>query len=219
VRINVRVKETSKTLRRAEFLRQIEHDMVENLGLEPDQFQLTGMLVLYNNVLQSLFRSQILTLGAVFAAILVMFLLLFRSFSLALITLAPNMLAAGMVLGIMGLAGIPLDIMTITIAAIVLGIGVDDCIHYVHRFKREFQHDRNYLQTMYRCHMSIGRALYYTTVTVVAGFSMLVLSNFNPSIYFGLLTVLAMAAAVIGALLLLPRLIIVFKALGPEAEG
>lgn len=219
VRISIRVKETSKTLRRNSFLQEVETHLVEELGLELDQFELTGMLVLYNNVLQSLFRSQILTLGAVFGAILVMFLILFRSLSLALIALAPNLLAAGMVLGIMGLAGIPLDIMTITIAAIVLGIGVDNCIHYVHRFRREFPKDRNYLQTMYRCHLSIGRALYYTTCTVVVGFSMLTLSNFNPSIYFGLLTVLAMAAAVVGALLLLPRLIILFKALGPEGEG
>ena len=131
------------------------------------------MLVLYNNGLQSLFRSQILTLGAVFLAILVMFWLLFRSLSLALIALAPNMLAAGLVLGVMGLVGIPLDIMTITIAAIVVGIGVDDCIHYVHRYLREFPTDRDYRATMYRCHGSIGRAMYYTTVTVVIGFSTL----------------------------------------------
>jgi predicted RND superfamily exporter protein len=106
--------------------------------------------------------------------------------------------------------------MTITIAAIVVGIGVDDCIHYVHRYMREFRTDRDYRATMYRCHSSIGRAMYYTTVTVVVGFSTLTLSNFNPSIYFGLLTVLAMIAAVVGALLLLPRLIILFKPLGPE---
>jgi uncharacterized protein len=215
VRINVRVKETSETLRRNDFLVALKRDLVEELGLEESQVQLTGMLVLYNNVLQSLFRSQILTLGTVFAVILVMFLVLFRSLKLSLIALVPNLLAAGMVLGVMGLTGTPLDIMTITIAAIVLGIGVDNCIHYVHRFRREFPRDRDYVATMYRCHESIGRALYYTTVTVVVGFSMLTLSNFNPSIYFGLLTVLAMLTAVIGALLLLPRLIILFRALGP----
>ncbi len=218
-RITVRVKETSRDLRRNEFLIRLREHLEDELGFSPEQVELTGMLVLYNNVLQSLFRSQILTLGTVFLAILLMFLLLFRSLPLALIALAPNLLAAGMVLGVMGLVGIPLDIMTITIAAIVLGIGVDDCIHYVHRFKREFPRDRNYLATMYRCHGSIGHALYYTTVTVVIGFSMLTLSNFNPSIYFGLLTVLAMAAAVLGALLLLPRLILLFKPLGPESEG
>jgi predicted RND superfamily exporter protein len=215
-RLTVRVKETSKELRRDEFLRSVRTHLEESLGLAPERVQFTGMLVLYNNVLQSLFRSQILTIGAVFAAILVMFLVLFRSLSLSLIALAPNLLAAGIVLGLMGLAGIPLDIMTITIAAIVVGIGVDDCIHYVHRFIAEFPQDRNYLATMYRCHRSIGRAMYYTTLTVVIGFATLTLSNFTPSIYFGLLTVLAMVAAVLGALLLLPRLLIVLKPLGPE---
>ena len=217
-RITVRVKETSKDLRRDEFLRDLYVHLTETMGFEPERIQFTGMLVLYNNVLQSLFKSQILTLGTVFLAILVMFLVLFRSLWLALIALAPNLLAAGMVLGVMGLVGIPLDIMTITIAAIVLGIGVDNCIHYVHRYMKEFPEDRDYRATMYRCHGSIGRALYYTTVTVVVGFSMLTLSSFNPSIYFGLLTVLAMTAAVVGALLLLPRLIMLFKPLGPEGK-
>jgi len=215
-RVTVRVKETSKDLRRDQFLKQLRADLTDKLGIAPDRIQFTGMLVLYNNVLQSLFRSQILTIGAVFLAILVMFLALFRSLSLSLIALAPNLLAAGMVLGIMGLLGIPLDIMTITIAAIVVGIGVDDCIHYVHRFIKEFEVDRNYRATMFRCHNSIGRAMYYTTVTVVIGFSMLTLSSFTPSIYFGLLTVMAMVAAVLGALLLLPLLIVLVKPLGPE---
>ena len=215
-RITIRVKETSKELRRDEFLHKVRARLTNELGFAPERVQFTGMLVLYNNVLQSLFRSQILTLGVVFLAIMIMFIVLFRSFWLALIALAPNLLAAGLVLGVMGLTGIPLDIMTITIAAIVLGIGVDNCIHYVHRYKKEFPLDRDYKATMYRCHRSIGRALFYTTVTVIVGFSMLTLSNFNPSIYFGLLTVLAMATAVLGALMLLPQLIITFKPLGPE---
>ncbi|QFU77090.1 RND family transporter [Halioglobus maricola] len=217
-RLSVRVKETSENLRRDQFLKNLHSHLVNDMGIAEEQVQFTGMLVLYNNVLQSLFRSQILTLGAVFTAILIMFLLLFRSLSLALIALAPNVLAAGLVLGVMGLLGIPLDIMTITIAAIVVGIGVDDCIHYVHRYMREFRVDRDYRAAMHRCHGSIGRAMYYTTLTVVVGFSMLTLSNFNPSIYFGLLTVLAMITAVLGALLLLPQLIIMFKPLGPEGE-
>lgn len=215
-RITVRVMETSKELRRDQFLHELRSHLVNEMGFAEEQVRFTGMLVLYNNVLQSLFRSQILTLGAVFLAILVMFVLLFRSLPLALIALAPNLLAAGLVLGVMGWLGIPLDIMTITIAAIVVGIGVDDCIHYVHRYMREFELDRDYRAAMYRCHSSIGRAMYYTTVTVVVGFCTLTLSNFTPSIYFGLLTVLAMIAAVVGALLLLPRLIILFKPLGPE---
>ncbi len=217
-RVTVRAMETSKELRRDQFLKELRQQLIDEVGLAPEQVEFTGMLVLYNNVLQSLFRSQILTLGAVFLAILIMFWLLFRSLSLALIALAPNMLAAGLVLGVMGIAGIPLDIMSITIAAIVVGIGVDDCIHYVHRYLREVPTDRDYRATMYRCHGSIGRAMYYTTVTVVIGFSTLTLSNFNPSIYFGLLTVLAMIAAVLGALLLLPQLIIALRPLGPEGN-
>ncbi|EED35441.1 hypothetical protein NOR51B_1386 [Luminiphilus syltensis NOR5-1B] len=215
-RISVRVMETSESLRRDSFLKTLRQTLVDELDIEPDQIRFTGLLVLYNNVLQSLFSSQILTLGAVFAAIGVMFWVLFRSLSLALLALAPNLLAAGMVLGAMGILGIPLDIMTITIAAIVVGIGVDDCIHYIHRFRTEFAKDGDYHAAMYRSHGSIGRAMYYTTLTICVGFSLLTLSNFTPSLYFGLLTMAAMIAAVAGALLLLPKLILAFRPLGPE---
>ena len=204
-------------MRRGEFLQSLHTYLTEELGLKAENVHLTGMLVLYNNMLQSLYKSQILTLGAVFAVIIVMFLVLFHSLSLAILAIIPNMLAAGAVLGGMGLFGIPLDMMTITIAAIVVGIGVDNAIHYVHRFKREFPLDRNYRAAMFRCHDSIGRAMYYTSVTIITGFSILALSNFRPSIYFGLLTAGAMFAALMGALLLLPRLILLFKPLGPGA--
>ncbi|MFT7403285.1 efflux RND transporter permease subunit [Zhongshania sp.] len=217
VRISVRVKETSRELHRQQLLTDIRAHLIDDLGFEPEQIHLTGMLVLYNNMLQSLFSSQIMTLSAVFVAILAMFVLLFRSLSLAFIALTPNLLAAGAVLGGMGLVGIPLDMMTITIAAITVGIGVDDTIHYVHRFKQEFALDRNYLAAMYRSHASIGKAMYYTSIIIVFGFSILSLSNFTPSIYFGLLTGLAMIAALLGAMLLLPKLILVIKPLGPEA--
>ena len=215
-RISVRAMETSKDLRRDQFLKELYATLINELDIEPEQLRFTSLLVLYNNVLQSLFSSQILTLGAVFLAIGLMFWVLFRSLSLALLALAPNLLAAAMVLGTMGLMGIPLDIMTITIAAIVVGIGVDDCIHYIHRFRVEFAKDADYHAAMHRSHASIGRAMYYTTVTVVIGFSLLMLSNFTPSLYFGVLTVVAMIAAVAGALLLLPQLIMIFRPFGPD---
>lgn len=218
-RISVRAKETSRELQRDRFLRELHAELVETLGIAPERIQFTSLLVLYNNVLQSLFKSQILTLGAVFLAIGLMFWVVFRSLSLALLALAPNVLAAGLVLGVMGLLSIPLDIMTITIAAIVVGIGVDDCIHYIHRFRVEFAVDGHYKKAMVRSHASIGRAMYYTTLTVMVGFSLLTLSNFTPSLYFGLLTDLAMVAAVAGALLLLPKLILLFKPLGPGQHG
>lgn len=217
-RISIRVKETSRNLQRDELMKQIKSHLVNELGFAEDNVRLSGMLVLYNNMLQSLFRSQILTLGAVFLGIMLMFVVLFRSFKMALLAITPNLLAATLVLGGMGLIGIPLDIMTVTIAAITIGIGVDDTIHYVHRFKDEFEKDRNYIATMYRCHASTGQAMYYTSVTIVLGFSILALSNFKPSIYFGLLTASAMFAALMGALLLLPQLIIAFKPLGKEGQ-
>ena len=146
-----------------------------------------------------------------------MFLLLFKSIKLALIALMPNLLAVGSVLGFMGWMHIPLDMMTITIAAISIGIAVDNTIHYIYRFKNEFKSSQNYLSTMHYCHGSIGYAMYYTSITIIIGFSILSLSNFLPTIYFGLLTGLAMLIALLAALTLLPQLLIVIKPFGPEA--
>ncbi len=177
------------------------------------------MYVLYNNMLQSLFRSQMLTIGIVFLAIMVMFVILFRSLQLAFIAIIPNLLPAAMVLGAMGWLGIPLNMMTITIASITIGIAVDDTIHYIHRFQREFPKDRNYMATLYRCHRSIGRAMYYTSITIIIGFSILTVSNFIPTIYFDLSTGFAILVALLAALTLLPQLIIILKPLGPEDAG
>ncbi|WP_049723996.1 efflux RND transporter permease subunit [Gilvimarinus polysaccharolyticus] len=218
-RITLRVKETSEDLRRVELVEKIRRYAVDEVGFAPDQVQFTGMLVLYNNMLQSLFRSQIVTLGAVFLGIMLMFLVLFRSLTVAIISLLPNLLAAGVVLGGMGLAGVPLDMMTITIAAITVGVGVDHAIHYQYRFRDELARCGNYIEAMHRSHASIGRAMYYTAVIIIVGFSILAFSNFIPSIYFGLLTALAMFAAILGSLTLLPKLILVTKPFGPEAEG
>jgi predicted RND superfamily exporter protein len=218
-RINMRIYDSLPNLKRAELLERIETGLQEELGLEEDEYMMAGMMVLYNNMLQSLFTSQILTLGAVFIGIMLMFMFLFQSWKIAAIALVPNLLSAGAVLSVMGWAGIPLDMMTITIAAITIGIAVDDTIHYIHRFKEEFEACRNYKHAIKRCHASIGKAVYYTSLTVVVGFSILSLSNFIPTIYFGLLTGLAMLIALVQVLTLLPGLFIVFKPLGPEAEG
>ena len=213
-RITVRVNETQGELNRKELLEKIHQFAVTEAGFKEEQVHFTGLLVLYNNMLQSLFHSQIMTLGTVFLGIMAMFLVLFRSISISLIAILPNFLAAGVVLGGMGIAGIPLDMMTITIAAITVGIGVDHAIHYITRFKREFEVDGDYIASMHRAHASIGRALFYTAITIIAGFSILALSNFMPSVYFGLLTSLAMCAALLGSMTLLPKLILIFKPLG-----
>jgi len=218
VRFNVRVIESDANLKRNELLQRIEEGVEQEFGFEDSAVRVTGILVLYNNVLQSLYESQILTLGVVMFVIMLMFLVLFRSFKIALLCIIPNAFAAAFVLGVMGWLGIPLDIMTITIAAISVGIGVDNTIHYMHRFKREFPRFGNYRQTMFFCHNSIGRAMYFTSMTIVAGFSILALSNFIPTIVFGLLTSLAMLVALIGSLTLLPQLLITFKPLGQESH-
>lgn len=207
VRINTRVIESDPSLRRDRLIREVRSHLVDEMGFHPDQVHVTGMLVLYNNVLQSLYRSQILTLGAVFVAIMLMFGLLFMSAKIALVAVVPSMLAVGIVLGVMGALGIPLDIMTITIAAISVGIGVDNSIHYIHRYRQEMTIDENPLAAMKRSHASVGRPMFYTSVIVVAGFSILILSNFIPSILFGLLTGLAMLMALVSNLTLLPLLL------------
>jgi predicted RND superfamily exporter protein len=213
MRFAVRIIDSDPELKRDALIKQIRSDLVEKLRLQPEQVEISGMLVLYNNVLQSLFRSQVLTLSVVFVAIMLMFGLLFRSVRLAAIGIVPTLVAAALILGMMGWLGIPLDIMTITIAAITIGIGVDDTIHYVHRIREEFALDGDYWAAVRRSHSSVGRAIYYTSVTITLGFSILALSNFIPSIYFGLLTGLAMVVALIANLTLLPLLIVVFKPL------
>ncbi|HWV16513.1 MAG TPA: MMPL family transporter [Cellvibrio sp.] len=215
-RITLRVKETTPNLKRAELVERIRQHSIDQIGFKADQVHFTGMLVLYNNMLQSLFKSQISTIFIVFISIMLMMIALFRSFSIALISLLPNILAAGVVLGGMGLVGIPMDMMTTTIAAIVVGVGVDQAIQYFYRFKEEFALCGSYVESMHRSHASIGRAMYYSSATIVIGFSILALSQFIPSIYFGVLTSFAMFTAIIGTLTLLPKLILIFKPLGPE---
>ena len=213
-RIQLRAMETAG-LRRADLLAKINAYAVNDVGIAQEDIRFTGLLVLYNNMLQSLYRSQVLTLGAVFVGIMAMFLILFRSLKIAMIAIVPNFLAAGIVMGGMGIFGIPLDMMTITIAAITVGIGVDHAIHYITRFTTEFKVDADYIASMHRAHASIGQALFFTAMTIIIGFSILALSNFIPSIYFGLLTGLAMTAALLGSMTLLPKLILMTKPFGP----
>lgn len=215
----VRVKDSDKTLKRNQLIKQIRAELPQRLGMPPEQVRLSGMLVLYNNMLQSLFSSQILTLGLTVLALTGMFLVLFRSLRIALIAMSANILPIGVVLGIMGWLGIPLDMMTMTIAAIGVGIAVDDTIHYIHRFRDEFPKDSDYLATMHRCHGSIGHAMYYTSATIIIGFSILAFSNFVPSVLFGLLTGLAMLMALLAALTLLPELIMLIKPFGRQKKS
>ena len=210
-RINIRILDSRPDIRRNELIKKIRNGLTSQIGLKEDETVITGILVLYNNMLQSLFKSQILTLGYVMLGIAFMFLVLFRSFPLAVIGIAPNVLAAAIVLGIMGIMEIPLDMMTITIAAITIGIAVDNSIHYIYRFREEFRSNKNYLETMKICHQNIGRAILNTSITIIFGFSILILSNFIPTILFGTLTGLAMFIAMSLVLTLLPKLLMTLK--------
>ncbi len=210
-RITLRVKDSDPNLRRNELIKKIEKEAPLILDVQKSQIRLSNILILYNNMLQSLFSSQILTLGLVVIVLFTMFLILFRSLKISVIALLPNLLSIGTVLGLMGILKIPLDMMTITIAAISMGIAVDNTIHYIFRHKIEYLETKNYDTAMKRTHASIGYALYYTTLTIIVGFSILVFSNFIPSIYFGLLTSLAMLIALIASLTLVPKLISIVK--------
>ena len=216
-RLTMRLIESEPTLKRKELIERIRRHLVEDAGFAEETVHPTGMALLYSHLLHSLYRSQILTMGTVFVSILLMFIVLFRRISLSIVAILPNLLAACAVLGLMGWWGIPLDIMTITIAAITVGIAVDHAIHYIHRFQVEFVKHQTYRETILACHGSIGRAIYYTALTITVGFSILAFSDFIPTIYFGLLTGVAMMVALMSNLTLLAALIMIVKPLGPAS--
>ena len=213
-RINLRIIDSQENLRRNDLIKKINYDLENQLGLKKDEFKLAGVLILFNNLLQSLFKSQILTLGLVMIGIFLMFIILFKNIKLSLIGVIPNFIAAFFILGIIGLLGIPLDMMTITIAAITIGIAVDNSIHYIYRFKEEFTISNDYNKTINLCHSTVGKAILNTSITIVFGFSILVLSKFIPTIYFGIFTGIAMLLAMVSVLTLLPSLILLLKPFG-----
>ena len=210
-RINLRIIDSQENLRRNDLINKINYDLENEIGLDKSEFKLAGVLILFNNLLQSLFKSQILTLGLVMIGIFGMFIILFRNIKLSLIGVVPNFIAAFFILGIIGLLEIPLDMMTITIAAITIGIAVDNSIHYIYRFKEEYSRIQNYEETLKTCHSTVGVAILNTSITIVFGFSILVLSKFIPTIYFGVFTGIAMLLAMISVLTLLPSLILKVK--------
>ena len=212
VRISTRVYETSNTLNRNQLINNVSSDLQEKFGLAEDQFRITGLAVLYNNMLQSLFDSQIKSLGIVFGVILIMFLVIFRSIKVAVIGLIPNILTASSVLGLLGILSIPLDIMTITVAAISVGMAVDNTIHYLYRYKVEISNGVASSDAILKSHTTIGRAILYTALTISIGFLIFSFSNFSPTVLFGTFTSLAIFTSLVATLILLPLLLQSFKA-------
>ena len=210
-RISVLIRDSLETLRREKLLEKVKQDLKSKFKLSEDDFTIAGLMVLYNNMLQSLFQTQILSMGIEMFGIWVMLLILFRSFSLSVLGIIPELVSVGIVLGLMGLLNIPLDMMTITIASITMGIADDNCIQYIYRFREEFSKTGNYLRTMKICHENVGRAVLNSSATIIFGFSILVLSNFIPTIYFGVFTGLAMLIALLSILILLPKIILLWQ--------
>jgi predicted RND superfamily exporter protein len=210
-RISLRIIDSNPELNRKELLIKIQKDLEEKLQLKKEEFKITGILVIFNNLLQSLFDSQIKTLGITFAGIFLLLLILFKSFWWSVVAAIPNFTAALFILGSLGLFNIPLDMMTITIASISVGIAIDNSIHYIYRFREEFKINKNYNRTIQICHRTVGKAIVNASLTIVFGFSILILSNFIPSIYFGIFTGLAMLTAMTLVLTLMPQLILIIK--------
>lgn len=213
-RFVVRVIDSNDQLRRDALLRQINTDLHVKLGIAKENYNLVGMMVLYNNMLQSLFDSQISTLGLAVLSLGGMFLFLFRSFKIALVAMTVNMVPISIIFGIMGVFNIPLDMMSITIASIALGITVDNTIHYYYRFKEELLIDGDYIQAMHRAHATIAFGMFYYSLATIIGFLVLVTSNFIPTMIFGLLTVIVLIVAIMSDLLFSPLLVVVFKPFG-----
>ncbi|WP_103610665.1 efflux RND transporter permease subunit [Campylobacter concisus] len=209
LRFSLRIVDSDPNLRRNLFLKELREGLAELTKNDNVSIEVVGMMVLYNNMLQNLLSSQVDTFGLTVAILFVIFCFVFRSIKLATIAIVSNLIPLCTLFGVMGFFGIPLDVMSITIAAISIGIGVDDIIHYIHRFKEELL-TKDVFESIKAAHASIGYAMYYTSFTIFLGFSVMITSNFIPTIYFGLLTDLVMVFMLLGALIILPSLIASF---------
>ena len=209
LRFSLRIIDSDSDLRRNEFLKELKAGLAKLTENDNVSIEVAGMMVLYNNMLQNLLSSQVDTFGLTVAILFVIFCFVFRSIKLATIAIVSNLIPLCTLFGVMGFFGIPLDVMSITIAAISIGIGVDDIIHYIHRFKEELL-TKDVFESIKAAHASIGYAMYYTSFTIFLGFSVMITSNFIPTIYFGLLTDLVMVFMLLGALIILPSLIASF---------
>ena len=209
LRFSLRIIDSDSELRRNEFLKELKAGLAKLTKNDNMSIEVAGMMVLYNNMLQNLLSSQVDTFGLTVAILFIIFCFVFRSIKLATIAIVSNLIPLCTLFGVMGFFGIPLDVMSITIAAISIGIGVDDIIHYIHRFKEEML-TKDVFESIKAAHASIGYAMYYTSFTIFLGFSVMITSNFIPTIYFGLLTDLVMVFMLLGALIILPSLIASF---------
>ena len=214
LRMSVRIQDTTEGLERDKLLDNLKND-IQAVGVAKDDVTLTNLFVLYQDILGRLFDSQITTLGIVYIVLGLVLLMIFRSLKIALIALVPNVLTTLGILGLIGWLGMPLDIMTITIAAIAMGIAVDDTIHFLHAWLQGRKEGSARTQAERASTAAFGHtglALLFTTTIIAVGFSLFGFSNFIPSVNFGFLTATAMIMALVTDVTLLPVLLNKFVA-------
>ncbi|MGE0432527.1 MAG: RND family transporter [Planctomycetota bacterium] len=215
-RIVARVRETIPDLDRGALLTGVTNFLAAQFPADgPLKAKVTGIFVLYTNMLNSLIVSQQKSLGVVGISVTIMLAVLFLSPVLAIIGMVPNVVPVLLVLGVMGLAAIPLNIVTVMIASVALGIGVDGTIHYVARYRKELAAtDGDFEAALRRSHQSIGLAILATSFAIIGGTWLMMLSDFVPTIWFGLFTGLALLASLFGALTILPSFLLLLRPFG-----
>ena len=210
VRMSLRLKETESQINRDDMLMEIS-SVLDDLGWQQNQYQMSGLAVLYNNLLQSLFTSQILTLGLVLGSIWILLVLMFRSLSLSSIAMVPTLLSSGSVLGVLGWTGKPLDILTVTVASVSVGLAVDNAVHYLNRFRKEMANGKTAIDAVKIAHNTVAQGIVVTNLSIMSGFLVFTLSDFIPTIFFGLLVCLAMGVGSFATLTVLPSLLVLFS--------
>ena len=208
LRVSARIVDTTEGLNRQTLLQNIKQQFKEH-GVPLEQVEFANLFVVYKSLLAKLFDSQILMLGIVLPCMLLALMVLFRSITAALITMVPNLIALVVFFGLIGFLGIPLDFMTITIAAISLGIATDDAVHFVVRYQNRInQGDAD--NALADTSQYVGRAVFITTVVIICGFLAVCLSDFVPTRLFGAFTALVLATSFASTVLIIPALLDLF---------
>lgn len=218
LRITARIIDSTPDLNRNELIIQIENMLTAELANTDIQYQVSGLGVLYNNLLQSLFSSQIRSLAFVLGVVFITLLILFRSIFTSLAVLMVPVCSVGVILSIMSALNIPLDIMTITIAAISVGMSVDYGIHFAWRLKEEMKSNNlkkfdaqllgktvQYSSFEKETFLTTGKAIIITGATIIVGFFVFLFSNFNPTILFGIFSATAIFVSVVVTFTFLPN--------------
>ena len=206
----------SMTSQVKELAEAIDYEVARN-PLRASTFEKTGIGALWLKLLDYIVTSQVMGFSLAFSAIAVLMCLLLRSVKAGLIAMIPNLVPVLLTLGTMGWLGIPLDYSKVSIAAVAMGIAVDDTIHLVLRFRHEFRLCGRYADALGRALLDVGPALIITSISLVAGFSVLLVSILDSQASQGMLLSATIIMALLADFLLMPALILTLKPFGPES--